>query len=156
MDLALVVGLAVAAALLVVTCALLSFAVAGGRATRRALEASRAEAQRLEARIEELERARVPQLPVVPESGFLITDVGSASTDAEPEGGVRTSLVLSTALAEPLVKALAFGYGVRTALSPENRNRIRFEMRREVRRARKQRRRTAREAARQAARQAAA
>ncbi len=34
---------------------------------------------------------------------------------------------------------LSLGYGVRRALSAENRNRIRFEMRREVKRARRQR-----------------
>jgi hypothetical protein len=41
---------------------------------------------------------------------------------------------------------LSFGYGVRRALSAENRNRIRFEMRREVKSARRQRRRDVKEA----------
>ena len=41
---------------------------------------------------------------------------------------------------------LSLGYGVRRALSAENRNRIRFEMRREVKRARRQRRRDLKEA----------
>lgn len=50
----------------------------------------------------------------------------------------------SVTLGEPLLKAVAFGYGVRRALSPESRNRIAFEMRREVKRARKERRRAAR------------
>ena len=50
------------------------------------------------------------------------------------------------ALGESLVTIASFGYGVRRALSAENRNRIGFEMRREVRRARKQRRRDLREA----------
>ncbi len=52
------------------------------------------------------------------------------------------------ALGESLVRVLSLGYGVRRALSAENRNRIRFEMRREVRRSRKQRRRDLRTAAR--------
>ena len=43
-------------------------------------------------------------------------------------------------LRETVVKAASLGHGVRRALAPETRNRIRFEMRREVRRARKQRR----------------
>ena len=151
MDLALVTALAVAVTLFAATCVLLVFAVTGRRATRRALEASKAETERLAARLEQLERAREPQPPALPEAGYLITNVGTAPRATGAQDGVRTSLVLSTALAEPLVKALAFGYGVRTALSAQNRNRIRFEMRREVRRARKQRRRTARQAARQAA-----
>jgi hypothetical protein len=153
-DLTLVVGLAVTATLLAVTCVLLAFAVAGGRAARRALAASRAETERLAARLEQVERARQAHPPAIPEE-YLITNVGSAPEDDADDEGARTSLVLSTALAEPLVKALAFGYGVRTALSPQNRNRIRFEMRRTVRQARKRRRRTAREAAREAARQSA-
>jgi len=44
------------------------------------------------------------------------------------------------------VRLVSLGYGVRRALSAENRNRIRFEMRREVKRARKQRRRDLKEA----------
>jgi hypothetical protein len=41
---------------------------------------------------------------------------------------------------------LSFGYGVRRALSAENRNRIRFEMRREVKASRRRRRRDLKEA----------
>jgi hypothetical protein len=48
--------------------------------------------------------------------------------------------VLSATLGEPLVKAAAFGHGVRRALSAESRNRIWFEMRREVRASRRRRR----------------
>ena len=80
--------------------------------------------------------------PVVAE--FLITDVGE-SHEAQPE--VPSRLVLSATVGEPLVKIAAFAYGVRRALTPENRNRIRFEMRREIRRARKARRAAGRAAA---------
>ncbi len=52
----------------------------------------------------------------------------------------------SVAVGESLVRVLSLGYGVRRALSAENRNRIRFEMRREVKRARRQRRRDLKEA----------
>lgn len=41
---------------------------------------------------------------------------------------------------ETVVKAASWTHGVRRALAPEVRNRIRFEMRRELKRARKQRR----------------
>jgi hypothetical protein len=47
--------------------------------------------------------------------------------------------VLSAAVGEPLVRTAAVLHGVRRALAPETRNRIRFEMKREVRRSRKQR-----------------
>ena len=45
-----------------------------------------------------------------------------------------------------MVKAASLAHGVRRALAPETRNRIRFEVRREIRRARKQRRADLREA----------
>jgi hypothetical protein len=64
---------------------------------------------------------------------------------------VPNRVVLSAAFGEPLVKVVAFGFGLRRALSPESRNRIAFEVRREVKRARKQRRRATKRAARQAA-----
>lgn len=76
------------------------------------------------------------------EASYLITDAGVD----RPEPTVPDRLVLSAALGEPLVKALAFGHGVARALSPEARNKIWFEMRREVRRSRKQRRREMKDA----------
>ena len=51
--------------------------------------------------------------------------------------------------ARRVVKAASLAHGVRRALDPETRNRIRFEMRREVKRARKQRRADTREARRE-------
>lgn len=78
---------------------------------------------------------------------FVITDVGEAAvlfgTPAEQAPDpvqVPDRLVLSATLGGPLVKAAAFTHGVRRALSAENRNRIRFQMRQEVRAARKRRR----------------
>ena len=52
-------------------------------------------------------------------------------------------------LRETVVQAASLVHGVRRALSPETRNRIRFEMRREVKRSRKQRRADLREARRE-------
>jgi hypothetical protein len=43
-------------------------------------------------------------------------------------------------LRETVVQAASLAHGLRRALAPEMRNRIRFEMRREVKRSRKQRR----------------
>ncbi|HWU32144.1 MAG TPA: hypothetical protein VN108_04675 [Marmoricola sp.] len=84
---------------------------------------------------------------------FLITDAGM-DQPVEPEP-VSSRLVLSATVGEPLVKMASFAYGVRRALTPENRNRIRFEMRREIRRARKARRAAGRAAASEARSQAA-
>jgi len=83
---------------------------------------------------------------------FLITDIGAEVPDVPDE--VSSRLVLSATVGEPLLKLAAFAYGVRKALTPENRNRIRFEMRREVRRARKARRAAGRAAAAEARSQA--
>jgi hypothetical protein len=55
----------------------------------------------------------------------------------------------SVALSESAVRVVSVAAGVRRALSAENRNRIRFEIRREVRRSRKQRRLDLKEARRQ-------
>lgn len=94
--------------------------------------------------------AREPREPVVAE--FVITDIGVEHP--EPADEVPTRLVLSATVGQPLVRLAALAYGVRTALTAENRNRIRFEMRREIRRARKQRRAAGRAAAAEARSQA--
>lgn len=146
---------AAAAVLLVV---LLAVLVSARRARRRgeaALAASRAEIAALQERLDAL-AARQDALPDAPptarqrpdEPEFVITTAGSARTDevavsAPPPVDARQ--FASVALGESLVRLVSLGYGVRRALSPENRNRIAFEMRREVRRSRKDRRRELRE-----------
>ena len=62
---------------------------------------------------------------------------------------VAAPLFADIVLRETVVQAAALAAGLRRALSPESRNRIRFEMRREVKRARKQRRADLREARRE-------
>ena len=52
----------------------------------------------------------------------------------------------SVAVGESLVRLISSGTASRRALTPENRNRIRFAMRQEVRRARRQRRHDLKEA----------
>jgi hypothetical protein len=151
MDLALLVALGGAAAILLgLVCVAIGVTLATGRRTRRALDASRADVEALRARLDlmtrELEKARrAAEEP----ADYLITGVLPASSGHPGEdraGGrelseVSSRAVLSVTVGEPLVRLVAFGYGVRRALSAENRNRIAFEMRREVRRARKDRRR---------------
>ena len=123
--------------------------VAGRRTVQHELAAARHELAELRGRFDELvdrtERLREqPAAPsVVPSSELLITTAGVASSPAAP---APDRVVLSGTIGEPLVKAVAFGHGLRRALSAESRNRIVFEMRREVRRARKQRRRDLKQA----------
>lgn len=122
------------------------------RSSRRelatALLAAQAETAELHSRLdaitEQLERQSSMMIRV-DDPAFVITDAGAAAI----EPNVSDRVVLSAAVGEPLVKVVAFGHGVRRALSAESRNRIWFEMRREVRRARKQRRREMKEAWRQ-------
>ena len=117
--------------------------------SRRQLATALAEAQaetaelrrRLDVLTEKLEHQSSSMIRV-DDPAYVITDAG----EPRPEPNVADALVLSATVGEPLVKVVAFGHGVRRALSAESRNRIWFEMRREVRRARKQRRREMKDA----------
>jgi hypothetical protein len=126
--------------------------VSASRTRRRLadeLASSREELAAVQKRLDGLAR-RVP--PTTPAQEFVITtvdapDVGGQLDKLDRPGQQLTARQFaSVALGESLVTLASFGYGVRRALSPENRNRIAFEMRREVRRARKQRRRDLKEA----------
>ncbi len=80
----------------------------------------------------------------------MITDLGQEALEPEqPAPQVSTALFADLVLRETVVKAGGLVHGVRRALAPETRNRIRFEMKREVKRARKQRRVDTREARRE-------
>lgn len=145
MDSALVVTLATAAAgLLVVVFGVLLVLLAGRRRLERELAES---GERLEALARRLEAMQSPPrrpVPAQPDTEYLITTVGERTpTDRDTAAvePVSAGEFASIALGESLVRIFALGYGVRRALSAENRNRIRFEMRREIRRSRKQRRR---------------
>ena len=153
MDPALVLIVAAAAAGLLATaflCVLL-VVLAGRRRLRRELGDSLARIEELARKVEQMQTpAPAPApLPVTrDETEYLITSVGRRSP-AEPAAvaeKVTAEQFLSIAVGESLVRILSLGYGVRRALSAENRNRIRFEVRREIRRSRKQRRRDLKEA----------
>ena len=118
--------------------------------TERELAQSRTETDELRDRLAELEqrltRAEPPRQP----TEFVITDLGRPVADpAPPAPPVGSALFADLVLRETVVKAASLAHGVRRALAPENRNRIRFEMKREVKRARKQRRVDTREARRE-------
>lgn len=109
---------------------------------RADVAATRAEARELRERIEEL-AGQVEPAHREPDQ-FVITQIGEvAAPPAEPQR-IEGRLFADIVLRESVVKAAALTYGVRRALAPETRNRIRFEMRREVKRSRKQRRATMR------------
>jgi hypothetical protein len=77
---------------------------------------------------------RAPVL--VDDREFVITDLGRERMLVP---GVPPVPFVDTLLRESLVRTASLAAGLRHALSPEVRNRIRFEMKREVKRSRKQR-----------------
>jgi hypothetical protein len=82
---------------------------------------------------------------------YVITHLGDTGTEPEIEAAptLPAGQFADVVLRETVIKSASLFHGVRRALSPENRNRIRFEMRREVKRSRKQRRADLREARRE-------
>jgi hypothetical protein len=147
MDGAQIVTLTAALVLLLGVLVALLVALSGRRRVRAELAGSRAEIQALRDRLDRLSRA-VADRSDVPPAEFVITDVGAPRPDPVPavQQPMSSGQFVSVALGESLVRIFSFGYGVRRALSAENRNRIAFEVRREVRRSRKQRRRDLKEA----------
>jgi len=146
----LAVAVAAAAVLLVVLLTVLVGTRRARRRTEAALADSRAEIAALQERLDAL--ARPPAAPAprrrADEPEFVITSAGPRPADevevsAPPTVDARQ--FASVAVGESLVRLVSLGYGVRRALSAENRNRIAFEVRREVRRSRKDRRRELRD-----------
>ena len=88
---------------------------------------------------------------------FVITTVGEPEPDPEPVPMVPAPVFADLLLKETVVQTASLFQGLRRALDPETRNRIRFHVRQEVRRSRKQRRTELRDARREwAARQRSA
>jgi hypothetical protein len=89
----------------------------------------------------------VPQHPKPATSGVAATADELARRVEPPPGDAPTGRGFATVvLTDTVVRAASLSHGVRRALSPQNRNRIRFEMAREVKRSRRQRRRDLKEA----------
>jgi hypothetical protein len=117
--------------------------------TGRELHAAQVETARLRAQLDELERRLAGPSPAArrPDPEYTITDLGRpALPDDTAPPTIGSALFADLVLRETVVRAAALAHGVRRALAPETRNRIRFEVRREVRRSRKQRRADLREA----------
>ncbi|GAB2981376.1 hypothetical protein [Nocardioides montaniterrae] len=77
--------------------------------------------------------------PVVVDREFKITDMGREKPLLPAVPGLPAPVFIDTVLRESLVRTASLAAGLRHALAPEVRNRIRFEMKREVKRSRKQR-----------------
>ena len=106
----------------------------------REVAAVHAEAAELRHRLDEIEREQPPPQPVLDEHEYTITGLGApAPTETEPVR-LERAVFADQLLRESVIRVGSLSHGVRRALSPESRNRIRFEMRREVKRARKHRR----------------
>lgn len=102
--------------------------------------------------LEEARRTlRLSDLTIVDDQDYVITELG------QPRPGGPLALVptipgppiVDAMLRESLIRTASLAAGLRRALAPEVRNRIRFEMKREVKRSRKQRKADVRQARRE-------
>ncbi|MGN6574092.1 MAG: hypothetical protein ACTHKG_00255 [Nocardioides sp.] len=138
---------AVTAVLLVVLLAVVLRSARSRRRLEDQLAASREELVEVRCRLDRLAQQVEPlpdvRRPVADQQEYVITTAGEPepATEAGPPPPVSGREFASLALGESLVRLVSYGYGVKRALSAENRNRIAFEVKREVRRSRKQRRR---------------
>lgn len=161
MDLAILVavGAGAAALLLALLVTLVVLVLGRRRKVEAELARSRAELAALRARLDAL---AVPPSKDPVGQEFVITDLSDRPvgrpadrtaertvvrrTEETPPLDITAGGFVSLAVGESLVKLVALSHGLRRAMTPENRNRIAFEMRRELRRSRKERKREIREA----------
>jgi type II secretory pathway pseudopilin PulG len=127
--------------------------VAQRRARRDAEQQAEALRERLEA-VESRLRERTAPPVVRAEQEFVITHLGEVGADgAEDRVPVPVRLTApafaDAVVRETVVQTASLVQGVRRALAPETRNRIRFEMRREIKRSRKDRKAEVKEALRE-------
>ncbi|HET7431125.1 MAG TPA: hypothetical protein VFJ89_06430, partial [Nocardioides sp.] len=102
----------------------------------------------LRAHLEELER-RVERPAVRADQEYRITKLGDPEPEPAAVEPIDRQLFTDLLLRESVVRIGSLAYGVRRALKPEVRNRIRFEVRREIKRSRKVRKDEVREAVRE-------
>jgi len=121
------------------------------RARRRA-ERAEALAAALSERVSLLE-SPMPTAPEVDHADTFVITRMDAADDRQPERPIVQDidgrLFVDIVARETVVKAASWTHGLRRALSPENRNRIRFEVRQETRRAARERRSEAKQALRE-------
>jgi type II secretory pathway pseudopilin PulG len=135
-------------------------AVAWRRSVRDAVrrdERAAAQLAELRERLSALEARPAGRNPttVASEREFVITHLGEEDPTADPvdSAPVKVSLTgpafADAVVRETVVQTASVVHGLRRALAPETRNRIRFEMRRELKRSRKARKVEVREALRE-------
>jgi hypothetical protein len=107
-------------------------------ATVRELAAARAETAALRERLARLEHDRRPPV-AAGDQALVITRLGEDEPETAPVPTVEGRLFADLVLRETVVQAASLAHGVRRALAPETRHRIRFAMRQELKLARKQR-----------------
>lgn len=119
------------------------------------VDALREELDALEVRLrreaEQAGRTAQPGIHVVDDREYVITGLGERKP-ARPLAAVPTvpgPVFVDIVLRESLIRTASLAAGLRRALAPEVRHRVRLEMRREVKRARKQRRADLRQARRE-------
>jgi len=140
----------------------LLLALRGRRLARRRVEAAESATAELRERLEALEHglARLgsgrpagarPPGAARTEPEFVITSLGALEPAPEraPVPALPPRAFADAVLRDTVVNAASLVHGVRRALSPEVRHRIRFEMKRELKRTRKERRVEVREALRE-------
>ncbi|GAA3542303.1 hypothetical protein [Nocardioides daeguensis] len=116
--------------------ALLAAAAQDAEALREQLAGIEAE---LQARPEAAARGQRTPVAVVDDREYVITDLGQEQGPRVPARVVPAPMFADILLRESVIKTAALAAGLRRALSPEVRHRIRFEMKREVKRSRKER-----------------
>lgn len=156
---ALVATLTAVGVLVLISLVAVLLALRARRAARRRLEEAEASEAELRERLEALEKRLAPAEPVgrrrreAAEREYVITSLGEDGEPAEVEQVVQRTLTApafaDAVFRETVVHGAALVHGVRRALSPEVRFKIRYEMHREVKRARKDRKSEMREALRE-------
>lgn len=136
--------LSAAVAVVLAVAALLVVRARDRRVADREREAARAEAARLREQLAALEQRvggeRQDTATRRVEGEHLITRLGEPERTPAVPVRIEGRLFADIVARETVVKAAAWTHGVRRALAPETRHRIRFRMRQELKRARKERR----------------
>lgn len=115
--------------------AVLDAAAGDAEALRQELDALE---QQLQKQAELVSVNNVPEITVVDKHEYVITEMGGQRRlPAVPT--VPTPVFVDIVLRESLMRTASLAAGIRRALAPEVRNKIRFEMKREVKRSRKER-----------------
>jgi hypothetical protein len=145
-------GAAVAVLIVVALLVVLLIAVRGRARAQRRVDAAETAAADLRARLDALERRLEERTApsARTEREYVITSLGEpGAADRPPVPALPAPAFADAVLRDTVVHAAALLHGVRRGLSPEVRNRIRFEMKREVKRSRKARKAEVREALRE-------